>query len=393
MSSRRDDEVGLAIPNQAIFDQSEYKRRWQQVRHHMASAGVDALVTFGPHNVTYLTGMDSENLFDYQCALITLEDRPPTLIIFDLELARAENSAAIDDVRAYGPFSDPVQFTKEQLGFLPAKATLAVDRSTLGVDSFEALAAALSDYTLVDAFGLVEEARLVKSPPELELMERAANLTDIGVAAGIDAVAEGEEDRSVAAAIVDAMYRAGSDTLCWGPVVAAGYRAGAAHSTFNGHRIARGETVFLELTGEVSRYVSPLMRTVVVDEPTPAMRRVEAAVAAALDAIVSSAAPGRSARSVAEAGLAALEGVLDGHVFHHYFGYPVGLGYPPTWIESLGFFLRTDNERPLADGMVFHLPISVRRYGEYGVNLSWTMVVDGDSTRLLGSSPAQLAVV
>lgn len=224
-------------------------------------------------------------------------------------------------------------------------------------------------------------------------MEQAATLTDIGVSAGIDAIAEGEEDRSVAAAIVDALYTAGSDTLCWGPVVAAGYRAGAAHSTFNGHRIGKGETVFLELTGEVSRYVSPLMRTVVVGEPTSAMQRVETSVVAALDAIVSTAAPGRSARSVAEAGLAALDGVLDDHVFHHYFGYPVGLGFPPTWIESLGFFIRTDNERPLEEGMAFHLPISVRRYGEYGVNLSWTMVVDRDSTRILGSSPAHLAVV
>ena len=135
------------------------------------------------------------------------------------------------------------------------------------------------------------------------------------------------------------------------------------------------------------------MRTVVAGDPSADMLRVEAAVTAALDAIRTSARSGTPARDVAALGLAALEGVLEGHIFHHYFGYPVGIGYPPTWIESLGFFIRTDNDRPLERGMTFHLPMSIRKYGEYGVNLSHTLVVGDDGARILGSSSARLAVV
>lgn len=358
----------------------------------MELAGVDLLVTFSPHNVFYLTGMDSENLFDYQCAVLGSDMDAPVLVIFEFELARAENSVVVDDIRSYGTFDDPIAFTLEQLAGMSGRR-IALDRSTLPVARYGSLVAGLEGYELTDAFGLVEGMRLVKSDPELDLMERAAALTDAGVAAAEAEIAEGVEDRVVAAAIVDAMYRAGSDTLCWGPIVAAGYRAGAAHSTFNGHRIGRGETVFLELTGEVSRYVSPLMRTVVVGEPSADMLRVEAAVTAALEAIRTSARPGASARDVAARGLAALESVLEGHIFHHYFGYPVGIGYPPSWIEALGFFIRADNDRRLERGMAFHLPMSIRRYGEYGVNLSHTLVVEECGARVLGSSPARLAVV
>ena len=358
----------------------------------MEVAGVDVLVTFSHHNVFYLTGMDSENLFDYQCAVLTPDREAPVLVIFEFELARAENSVVVDGIRSYGTFDDPISFTLEQLTELPGKR-IALDRSNLPVARYGSLVAGLDDYELSDAFGLVEGVRLVKSEAELQLMEQAAALTDVGVQAATSVITEGVEDRVVAAAIVDAMYRGGSDTLCWGPIVAAGYRAGAAHSTFNGHRIGMGETVFLELTGEVSRYVSPLMRTVVAGEPSTDMRRVEAAVAAALEAIRTSARPGAPACEVAARGLAELEGVLEGHIFHHYFGYPVGIGYPPTWIESLGFFIRADNDRPLERGMAFHLPMSIRKYGEYGVNLSHTLVVEDDGARVLGSSPARLVVV
>jgi Xaa-Pro dipeptidase len=316
----------------------------------------------------------------------------PVLVIFEFELARAENSVVVDDIRSYGTFDDPIAFTLEQLAGMAGRR-VALDRSTLPVARYGSLVAGLDGYEVTDAFGLVEGVRLVKSEDELRLMERAAALTDVGVAAATAEIGQGVEDRAVAAAIVDAMYRAGSDTMCWGPIVAAGYRAGAAHSTFNGHRIGRGETVFLELTGEASRYVSPLMRTVVAGEPSADMLRVEAAVTAALEVIRTNALPGASSRDVAARGLTALESVLEGHIFHHYFGYPVGIGYPPSWIEALGFFIRADNDRPLERGMTFHLPMSIRKYGEYGVNLSHTLVVEEGGARVLGSSPARLAVV
>ena len=382
----------MTIPRQPAFGPGEFRRRWEGVTAAMAAVGVDVLVTFSPHNVFYLTGMDSENLFDYQCAVLHVDMEAPFLVIFEFELARAENSAVVEDIRSYGTFDDPIAFTLAQLTGLAGRR-IALDRNSLSVARYGSLVAGLDGYELSDAFGLVEGVRLVKSEDELRLMERAAALTDAGVAAAKAAIAEGVEDRVVAASIVDSIYRAGSDTLCWGPIVAAGYRAGAAHSTFNGHRIGRGETVFLELTGEVGRYVSPLMRTVVAGEPSDDMLRVEAAVTAALEAIRTEARPGASARDVAARGLAALEDVLEGHIFHYYFGYPVGIGYPPTWIESLGFFIRADNDRPLEGGMAFHLPMSIRKYGEYGVNLSHTLVVEEGGARVLGSSPAQLAIV
>ena len=358
----------------------------------MAEKGLDALLLFSPHNVFYLSGMDSENLFDYQCLLVP-GDRDPVLIISHFEEARAENSCWLETVRLYGPFEDPIEATLSAVQDLKLESSrLGMERRSRGlsVDFYDRIRSGLDGASLSDGFGPVERSRLVKSDAEITYMRRAASLTDLGVAAGYEAIGEGVPDYEIGAAIVDAMYRNGSDTVCWGPVVAAGYRAGCAHSTFNGHRLTLGETVFLEITGEVNRYTGPLMRTAVLGEPTAEMLRVENAVMSALDIIVEEARPGTIPSDVARAARGALDPILKDYVFHYNFGYPVGVGYPPSWIEELDYFIRDGNLRPLEVGMLFHLPMSIRKYGEHAINLSHTILVGEEKTEPIASSAAHL---
>ena len=385
----------MPIRRQLAFEESEYRSRVERVQRAMGEKGLNVLFLFGPHNIFYLSGMDSENLFDYQC-LIVPGDRDPVLVISHFEQARSENSAWLSDVRTYGPFEDPADTTlavAHELKVVSGNIGLERRSRVLLLDQFERILNGLTGARVMDPFGLVENCRLVKSPAEIAYMRRAARFTDLGVEAGYAAMSEGVRDFEIGAAIIEAMYRNGGDTVCWGPIVAAGYRAGTAHSTFNGHQLKAGETVFLEVTGEIRRYTAPLMRTAILGDPTPEMRRVEKAVMGALEVILEEARPGVKASEVATAAHDALEPVLQDFVFHDYFGYPVGIGYPPNWIEDLGYFIRVDNSRPLEAGMTFHLPISIRKYGEYAVNLSQTILIGEKGCEPLGASPAWLKLI
>jgi len=360
----------MTVPKAPAFSVGEYRRRIATVQQGLAERDLDAVVLFSPGNINYLTGMDSENLFDLQACLLT-RDTDPVLVMFDFERGRFDNSAWLATPVAYGPFDDPIMSVVDEL------RRLGLDRARLGIEQRQAglpprlflkLQAALPWATVEDAFGPVERARLVKSTDEIALMRQAAAFTDEGV-------------------------QAGSDPVCWGPVVAAGYRAGLAHSSFNGHVIARGETVFLELTGQHRRYVAPVMRTAVVGTPTAEHRRLAQASADAVAAILETARAGVPARTVAEAGLRFIRPVERNVVFHYYFGYPVGIGYPPSWIEALGFFIRADNPAPVEAGMVFHLPMSLRVAGRLGICLSHTMLVTPDGGVPLTGTSAELAEV
>ncbi|HVA86609.1 MAG TPA: Xaa-Pro peptidase family protein [Candidatus Saccharimonadales bacterium] len=384
----------MTIPREPAFGPEEYQTRLQRVRQGMAERDLDGLLLFAPHPINYLSGMDSENLFDFQCLIVPLNGTP-TLVILDFEEARAENSVGLGTVVSYRAFDDPITAVVDQV------RALGLAGGRLGLEQRAGITPAahgrfveeLAGTRLEDPFGIVEGVRLVKSTAEIAYMRRAAALTDRAVEAAYHAIRPGVRDADVAAVIMDTFYRAGSDTVCWGPIVASGYRAGSAHSTFNGRTIEAGETVFLELTAEVRRYTAPLMRTAILGRPTAEQERVAEVGAEAVQTILRTARPGIEAREVARAAGAVLEPVLSDVVFHHNFGYPVGIGYPGTWIEALGFFIRTDNPRPLAAGMVFHLPMSLRKYGEYGINQSHTMLVTEYGSEALTRTPARLKVL
>lgn len=385
------------IPLEPAFSDAEYERRIRSVRSGMAQRGLDVLVLFGPHSVNYLSGMDTENLFDFQCLILPREG-DPTLVLLDFERGRHDNSAWLRNRVFFdsATFEDPIDATAALLAERGlANAHIGIEQRFTALDPlrFQRLTTALPKARIEDPFGVVEDVRLVKSDEELNHMRRAASLTDQAVEAAYRMIAPGVRDYEVAATIMGVLYGQGGDTVPWGPVVAAGYRSGLAHSTFNGYTIQQGDAVYLEITGQYRRYTSPSMRTAIVGEPTPDMRQLEDAGRACIEDIMTAARPGVPAREVAEAGLRRIRPIESEIAFHYYFGYSVGLGYPPTWIEQLGFFLRTDNPRPLQEGMVFHLPISLRKYGEYGVNLSQAILITSDGGVPLSRLPARLEPV
>ncbi|MEO7295831.1 MAG: Xaa-Pro peptidase family protein [Candidatus Limnocylindria bacterium] len=384
----------MTVPRELAFEVSEYRTRLASVRRQMGRRGLDALVLFGPQNVCYVSGLDNDNLSDLQCVVVPI-DRDPVLILFWFEAGRAQNTCWLDEVVLYRD-EEPTGIVAgviRQLGL--AGGRLGVERPTVGltVTQYERLVGHLSDASIEDSFGAVEIPRRVKSAAEIGYMRRAAGLTDRALEAACALVDVGVSDGELAAAITSVIYGEGGETTCLGPIVAGGYRAGAPHSSFNGRRLEAGDSVFLEFTAQVRRYTAPIMRSVWLGRPSAEVERIAEAGAAAVATIVRTARPGIPASDVARAARADLEPILDRVMFHNTYGYPVGLGFPPTWSESLGFYLRADNHQPLQAGMTFHLPISLRRFGEWGVSQSHTLLITETGAETLTRSTARLLVL
>ncbi|MBV9521370.1 MAG: aminopeptidase P family protein, partial [Alphaproteobacteria bacterium] len=285
----------MSIPRETAFPVAEYRQRIARVHARMAERGLDVLVLFGPHNIAYLTGMDSENLFDPQACILAL-GKDPILVILDFELGRFENSSWLEKPVLFGQFEDPVAvFARTIVEEGLASSRLGIEGRFIAAQQYQQLVAMLAKARIEDGFGVVERVRLVKSDAEIALMRKAASFTDAGVAAGFEAIAAGRRDYEIAAAILAALYAAGSDLCCWGPIVAAGYRSGLAHSAHNGKTLMSGESVFLELTGQFRRYMAPLMRTAVLGTASAEQRRLADVSAGAVAAILETAKAGTPA--------------------------------------------------------------------------------------------------
>jgi Xaa-Pro dipeptidase len=251
--------------------------------------------------------------------------------------------------------------------------------SSLPVHDFLELQARLPHATFVDASDCVGRAMSVKSPAEIECIRRAGRITVKGMDAAIDALREGDgiTDNDVAAAALDAMTRAGGEYSAYPIIVTTGTRSGVPHSTYHRAPICAGDPVFLEFAGVVNRYHAPMMRVAVIGEPDPKLRALADAAIASVEAMLAEIRPSRRIVEVAAAGQARLASIDPAVVWHGYFGYSVGLGFPPEWSDCPSLLIRLDAPRDatLKPGMVFHLSTSLREIGVRGATCCETVQV------------------
>jgi Xaa-Pro dipeptidase len=207
-----------------------------------------------------------------------------------------------------------------------------------------------------DISGLVDQLRLVKSAEEQGLMCRAAAISDKAAEAAIAAIADGARESDVAAACSAAMVLFGGHPPGFGPFIRPGSRLGEEHATWGDGRYRKGEPVFLELSGCVSRYHAPLGRLVHIGAIRDNDARIAAIVHQAFNAVVTAIKPGTTARSV----YAAWQHVVDeaglAHYRRHHCGYCVGIGQPPSWTGGNSVTgLRHDSDLEIRTGMSFHI--------------------------------------
>ena len=389
-------QAGPAVEAKDLaFPVAEFQRRLRAVQEGVASRGLDATLVFGPANLFYLTGYETIGYANFQLAVVTPSGEP-RLLVRELEGSAARRlSWMASEPVVWEDDQDPLTVTAAMLRSLGLeRARVGVDERSmfLSVRAYKRLQQLLPGVELADGSGIVEEARRLKSPAEIDCLRKAAVYTHAGMRAAIEAVREGASDNDVGAAAAQAMYAAGSEYVASGPTATTGYRSGVAHTTFARRRIAAGDAVLVELGGVHRRYTAALMRSAVVGEPSDMVRRMHDACSRALDAAIVAIRPGVTSGSVHDA----CQKVIDEAGFEPNFrkrlGYSIGVGFAPGWGE--GSFLELSRGDPtlLEPGMVFHMPPALRIYAVVGVGCSETVLVTEDGVETLTDFPRELVV-
>ncbi len=372
------------------FEDAEYAARLDSVRSRMSRSGLDALLVFRPSSVEYLCGYHTAETAP-QPLLVT--DSDTYLYVPDLEVGRALASSRVGGIRYCG-YADALQglegFLEHALSVLPASARLGVETAHTSTPPQAVKMLEDRGVRLIDPDHLVERVRLVLSPAEIAVVEQAAQVTGAGVEGAVaEACNTGATDSSVAAAIAAELFEQADSVSAWGPLVVTGRRAGIPHSSSIRQGLSHG-TTFLEFSGAHHRYHAPVMRTLVAGEPDGDARRLADLARTALAAVLDNAKPGVPCSRVAARASGALGRLPDDVVFHQVFGYPVGLAHKPHWMDGVPFHITANNDEPLQEGMVFHVPCAFRTFGEACVGLSQTFVVGADGSRVLTPGRAEL---
>jgi Xaa-Pro dipeptidase len=263
---------------------AEIEGRLTRFQTALPGAGIDVAVIIQNSDLFYLTGTIQQGQL-----VVPASGEPVYLVRKDLDRARRESPLA--DIR-------PVDSLRELPAVLAAmgiaaQAVVGMELDVVPVALFRRYESLFRRSEVRDCSQLLRQIRAVKSPYELGLIAEAAQIVDLGVRAGAEALHEGMTELELSTRVESAMrlagqgivrFRAFNEELPFGNVSAGPTAAmpgfsgmpltGAGPSAATGqsagwHRIRRGEPVVVDMVGCAGGYLADQTRILCIG-PLPA---------------------------------------------------------------------------------------------------------------------------
>lgn len=318
-------------------------------------------------------------------ALAVRADRA-ALVVPALEREAAE--AALEragevEVRPWGDGDDPYTLLGAALG---AGATMAVEKDHLTLARAEQIQLRLPETRFLDAGAEVRRLRATKTGPELELMERAARLTDEVMERTLAGLAPGQTELSISIRATSAIGDLGA-APSFDALVQSGPHSAQPHLAPTGRPLAAGDLVLLDLGAAWEGYAGDLTRMAVLGEPDARQVELHALVLAAHDAAVAAVRTGATAGAVDAAAREVIAAAGLGDFFIHRVGHGLGLQ------AHEGPSLDPGSAIVLETGMVITIEPGVYLPGWGGVRIEDEVVVEERGGRPLTAADHALRAV
>jgi Xaa-Pro aminopeptidase len=166
---------------------------------------------------------------------------------------------------------------------------------------------------VVDVRKLLDEMRLIKSPFEIDLMHRSANIAAAAHQRAMQFTKPGMMEYEVEAEFLHEFYRRGAQAPAYTSIVAGGANACTLHYNANNAQLRDGDLLLIDAGCELDGYASDITRTFPVNGRfSPAQKDVYQLVLAAQAAAIEKVAPGQHWNAPHEAAVKVLaEGFID----------------------------------------------------------------------------------
>ncbi|WP_352458672.1 Xaa-Pro peptidase family protein [Mesorhizobium sp. M0040] len=372
------------------FSEAEIDGRLAKLRNLLGQRNLDAAVIASPENVFYLTGLDHWGYFTPHLLVVPQEGKP-VLVTRANERWTIEKRVKAAEFRSHSDSETAADVAAQvlaDLGLLSKQVGL--EYWTAGLSHGLALTLqSKADAKWSDVSGLVDKMRRVKSAEEQVLMRRAGKMSDVAASAAIAEISDGASEQEVAAQCMSAMFRAGGHVPGFGPFIRPAARLRETHTTWGDGVYRKGEPVFIELSGCISRYHAPLGRLIHVGQIKDEDIAMAQVNAKAFDAVVDALRPGAIAREVFAAWRAVVDDAGLSDYYRHHCGYLIGVGQPPSWTGGNSVIgLRPDSDIVIETGMSFHILSWLMGTGRGDDFVSNTVLLGDGGAELLTATPA-----
>ena len=113
-------------------------------------------------------------------------------------------------------------------------------------------------------FPLMRDLRMIKQPREIELIQEACNITELGYRNILKTIKKGVKEYEIEADFISTFIRNRSRGFAYIPIIAGGKNSCILHYTQNNNSIQDGEVLLIDVAAEYAGYNSDITRTIPV---------------------------------------------------------------------------------------------------------------------------------
>lgn len=222
---------------------------------------------------------------------------------------------------------------------------------------------------------LVETLRSVKEPAEVEVLEKAFEISGRALEAILEEVCPGVSELEVAGLLEYEMRCQGSEGIAFETIVASGPRTSLPHGTPSQRRIRKGEYVLIDFGARFRGYCSDMTR--IHTPPGAALPDFYPVVEDARQKALEVVRPGVLSSEIDAAARQVIARAGYGEYFRHSTGHGLGIEVHELPVIS------PRHPTPIQEGMVFTIEPAIYLPRRAGIRLEDALVVTSDGFRLL----------
>jgi Xaa-Pro dipeptidase len=353
----------------------ERKSRVAKAQKLMAEKNIQAIILDAGINMNYYTGISWHPSERSMLAVIPAKGEIHFICPAFEEDRFLEMAAAGTKVRTWEEDENPFALTTSVL------KNLGVQKGQIGIDEFcrffifDGLRKT-SNFQFVNADAITIPCRIIKSPAEIALMQKANDATVKAIQAGIAVLSLGCTPRQISQKIAQAHAEQGA--VHGFASVTFGVATSFPHGSSRKQILKNGDVVMLDCGCSVGGYESDITRTIVFGEPSEKQKQIWDLEKKAQQAGFEAAKLGAPAENVDHAARKVLVDAGFGPDYKmpglpHRTGHGIGMSG-----HEWGNMVR-GNKAPLEIGMCFSIEPTIAIPGEFGVRLEDCayMTVDG----------------
>jgi Xaa-Pro dipeptidase len=386
--------------------------RRQRLTAMLEAEGLDAIIGTTTENVYYVSGLRSIShaLFRGLELYAVFTRRGTALVIPFIDTTGvASDQIAVDHLACYGKFffeyaDDPGEIGRKIREWTRAPAAspadalagvlgdlgvlgrrIGLDEGNLFPATWKRVEERLSGTTLVPAYQMFRQARMVKGPEEVAALEKAALIAEDGIAAVLGMLRSGVTERQAARVYEEEVLRKGAEPFF--TVVTIGERAALADVYPTDRALRPGDLVRFDLGCLVGPYRSDISRTAVLGKPTDKQARYYAGILAGERAAIAAMKPGVPVSQLFDIAVRVTRENGVPHYQRHHVGHGIGLEpYDPPTINA-------STHTALEPGMVFCVETPYYEHGWGGVQVEDAIEITPGGSRTLTRSSQDLAII